>query len=208
MNLRAAVDGKTAPKEKIDYNTLKNLPKVNGKVLKGDITIVGQIGPQGDIGPAGPKGDPGIQGIQGETGKGIKDIKINEDKHLVATMTDGSSIDIGIVPTEMRNISGDEKIIGTYMGHTLYEKSFLVTVEQTTEINVDDLKINSSLPVFIDNVTFSLVDAISNKCWNNPTLFDIISPVTICYENDCVKIYFDNVHSQYSDVAFTLRYCK
>ncbi len=58
----------------------------------------GEKGETGAQGPQGEKGDPGKDGKDGENGKdglGIQSLEIDENGHLIATMTDGSKIDLG-----------------------------------------------------------------------------------------------------------------
>jgi hypothetical protein len=69
---------------------------------------VGPVGPQGEIGPSGEKGIDGINGKDGADGVGYdgKDGKdgvgltgalIDRDGHLVVTLSDGTTKDVGVV---------------------------------------------------------------------------------------------------------------
>ena len=66
--------------------------------------IQGEAGPKGDPGEAGPKGDAGEQGPKGADGaKGadaptITTMAINENNHLVVTLSDSTTIDAGAMP--------------------------------------------------------------------------------------------------------------
>ena len=58
----------------INYNRLRNKPKINGHELIGELTTEdldihdGEQGPKGDKGDTGAQGEPGIQGPKGDTG--------------------------------------------------------------------------------------------------------------------------------------------
>ena len=66
--------------------------------------IQGEAGPKGDPGEAGPKGDAGEAGPKGADGaKGadaptITTMAINENNHLVVTLSDSTTIDAGAMP--------------------------------------------------------------------------------------------------------------
>ena len=60
----------------------------------------GYTGPQGATGPQGPQGPTGATGPQGPTGPtgvSITNVTIDENQHLIVTLSDGSSIDAGSV---------------------------------------------------------------------------------------------------------------
>ena len=56
------------------------------------------MGPQGIQGPEGPQGPVGEQGPQGEAGVSVESMNVDENLHLMITMTDGKVIDAGIIP--------------------------------------------------------------------------------------------------------------
>lgn len=51
-----------------DYNDLTNKPRINGQILQGEMTIVGEKGEKGDKGEQGIQGIQGVQGERGERG--------------------------------------------------------------------------------------------------------------------------------------------
>lgn len=74
------------------------------KALKGDKGeqgLTGPVGPKGSdgktgkTGKAGAKGKDGKDGKDGEDGVGVVSASVDFDKHLVFTLTDGSTIDAG-----------------------------------------------------------------------------------------------------------------
>ena len=73
----------------------------------------GEAGPQGPAGEAGPKGDPGDAGAAGEKGADaptITTIAINENNHLVVSLSDGNSIDAGAMPAGSGGAGGGTEI--------------------------------------------------------------------------------------------------
>lgn len=62
--------------------------------LKGETGQTGPIGPEGPVGPLGPQG---LQGVQGEKGVGVSDLAINDEKHLMVTLTDETTVDAGAI---------------------------------------------------------------------------------------------------------------
>lgn len=59
----------------------------------------GVQGPKGDKGEQGPQGPAGADGPQGADGVGVKSVSINEEKHLIVTLTNGSTVDAGLLPS-------------------------------------------------------------------------------------------------------------
>jgi integrin beta 3 len=57
----------------------------------------GAAGINGKDGTAGPQGEKGIDGAVGKDGAGIADLLIDRDGHLVASMTDGRTKNLGPV---------------------------------------------------------------------------------------------------------------
>ena len=77
---------------------------VDAGEIRGPQGIQGEAGPKGDPGEAGPKGDVGETGPKGADGaKGadaptITTMTINENNHLVVTLSDSTTIDAGAMP--------------------------------------------------------------------------------------------------------------
>lgn len=95
----------------------KRIDEELADVLNSIQTVEKQVGPQGLQGERGEKGDPGVDGrigadgadgadgSDGVDGRGIADIRIAFDDHLVITLTDGTEIDAGELPS--RDGTGD-----------------------------------------------------------------------------------------------------
>ena len=59
--------------------------------------VVGPPGEKGDAGEAGSNGEPGVDGKDGKDGRGVKDLLIDRDGQLVATMDDGEMKSLGVI---------------------------------------------------------------------------------------------------------------
>ena len=59
----------------------------------------GEKGDKGDPGEPGEKGDTGSRGLKGETGRGIDYMEFNSDGELMVYYTDGTSQNLGTIPT-------------------------------------------------------------------------------------------------------------
>ena len=78
----AGQDGAQGPKgEKGDAFTYDDFSPEQLEALKG---------PQGEQGPAGQDGTDGV---------GVQSVAINEDKHLIVTLTNGKQVDAGLLPS-------------------------------------------------------------------------------------------------------------
>lgn len=83
---------------------------------KGDKGDPGARGEKGEKGDKGDKGDQGERGENGSDGRGVESMKINDEGHLIAYYTDGSSEDCGLVKGEKgdKGDSAPEKEIPDY----------------------------------------------------------------------------------------------
>ena len=56
-------------------------------------------GAKGDTGDKGDKGDKGDTGNKGDTGTSVSGMSINANNHLIITLSDGTTLDAGAIPT-------------------------------------------------------------------------------------------------------------
>jgi hypothetical protein len=68
------------------------------QLSSGITTNVGRVVPRAPIGPRGKPGKDGPKGYRGRDGASVKDLEVNEDGVLVATLSDGTTIEAGEVP--------------------------------------------------------------------------------------------------------------
>ncbi len=101
---------------------------------KGDQGEAGQQGPKGDKGDKGDQGETGQQGPKGDAGVSVVSTRIDENGHLICTMSDGTEIDAGKVKNvdkhEVR-FHVDDEIVQTVQvddGETVHTPSKEVTV--------------------------------------------------------------------------------
>lgn len=175
---------------------------------QGDIGPQGPQGPQGDkgdqgdIGPQGPQGDPGPQGLQGDKGdkgdqgdKGdpgpigpagdpgkdgisVVSLKINNENHLICKLSDGSSIDAGLIPAglgggliqvstfdDLESPGRSDTLYLTLDDETLYYwKDEYKPISSAIDIEPIDFKADSTFEFDGDITTFDL--PIDNKTLN------------------------------------------
>lgn len=90
----------TNPMPTVDNgNVVDNLTNPTANIPQGTV-MQGPKGDKGDQGPAGPQGEKGDSGDDGKDGRGIQSMKINDEGHLIAYYTDGTSEDCGLVKGE------------------------------------------------------------------------------------------------------------
>ena len=56
-------------------------------------------GAKGETGSKGDKGDKGDTGNKGDTGTSVSGMSINANNHLIITLSDGTTVDAGAIPT-------------------------------------------------------------------------------------------------------------
>ena len=72
-------------------------------MFKGEKGDTGAQGPQGEKGEKGDTGAPGKDGADGANGKdgiGIRSMEVDENGHLIVTLTDGTEIDLGKITAD------------------------------------------------------------------------------------------------------------
>lgn len=84
--------------------------------FEGDVTawlesLVGEKGETGAQGPKGDKGEPGKDGVS------VVNAHIDDEMHLILTMSDGSKIDAGYVGTSEDDVKVAETYTVTFKGH-------------------------------------------------------------------------------------------
>ncbi|MBQ8440240.1 MAG: VWA domain-containing protein [Clostridia bacterium] len=78
---------------------------------KGETGAQGPQGEKGDQGIQGEKGDQGIQGEKGDAGIGIEFVTLNDEGHLIITLTDKSVHDLGKVRNDKcAHVFGDWEV--------------------------------------------------------------------------------------------------
>ena len=75
---------------------------INLGVIKGE---QGPQGPQGEKGDTGEQGPKGEKGDTGEQGVGVESGTINENGELILTLTNGTTVNIGVVKGRQVRIS-------------------------------------------------------------------------------------------------------
>ena len=78
---------------------------------KGEKGDTGAQGPQGEKGEEGDTGAPGKDGADGANGKdgiGIRSMEVDENGHLIVTLTDGTEIDLGKITADAISEEGTE----------------------------------------------------------------------------------------------------
>jgi hypothetical protein len=77
----------------------KAVSPLNAKIaeLEAREPVVGPPGEKGDAGSPGENGRDGADGKDGEDGRGVKDLLIDRDGNLIATMDDGATKSLGLI---------------------------------------------------------------------------------------------------------------
>jgi hypothetical protein len=77
----------------------KAVSPLNAKIaeIEAREPVAGPPGEKGDAGSPGENGRDGADGKDGEDGRGVKDLLIDRDGNLIATMDDGATKSLGLI---------------------------------------------------------------------------------------------------------------
>jgi hypothetical protein len=115
-------------------------------------SLIGEKGDKGDTGPIGDQGIQGEQGPQGEVGPeglSIKAFEITEEGSLTIEMSDGQSVDLGV-------IKGADGIDGKDFDVDSFYEKFKSDSELIDSLKIDPEVIQKSLETFYSEVNSSI----------------------------------------------------
>ena len=188
----------TNPMPTVD-NGIVNTPTNPTTDIPQGTVIQGPKGDKGDQGPAGPqgeKGDSGDDGKDGKDGRGVQSMKINDEGHLIAYYTDGTSEDCGLVKGEKGDKGEDAPIpeIPDYekVGFTIKPSSSIAlegSVDDDSysydysisECSIVLTEIDNSYPAQKYHYKINLEITISNFVEKNPNSYPFIRIITDGY---------------------------
>lgn len=132
-------------------------------------TIIGATNFKGDTGTPGTPGTPGADGQDGADGISITNVSIDASNHLICTLSDGTSIDAGEIPSiihyvQVSNASGT--LTDAQYSQLLFRDSiidYLGTILQKYAEDVNEIIFQCLENDHLDGITKNLVCTITKS---------------------------------------------